>query len=287
MTASRLSVQRDENAMQAAAPLPFAMAAPVHVARVGLKARDAETLAEYYRDVVGLREMTRRGASIVLGAGDRELMEIEQFSAARPDDPRSAGLYHTAFLLPARADLARWVGRAIDRQLPVAGASDHKVSEAVYLTDPEGNGIEIYADRPHENWTWKGDRVAMSTDPLEVCDLLDILRNEGGEWRGAPQNTVVGHVHLRVGDARQAEDFWHKQLGFETVANYGDRAVFLSTGRYHHHIAANAWQSAGAGLRDADRSGLAWVEMEDRRGDDGRSFEDPWGNAIRTVKAPA
>lgn len=267
----------------AVAPLPFAATAPVHVARVGLKARDAETLAEYYRDVVGLREMARRGASIVLGAGDRELMEIEQFSTARPDDPRSAGLYHTAFLLPTRGDLARWSRRAIDRQLAVSGASDHKVSEAIYMTDPEGNGIEIYADRPHGQWQWNGDRVAMSTDPLDVGDLLGELDSEGGTWNGAPQNTVIGHVHLRVGDAREAETFWHEQIGLETVAAYGDKAVFLSTGGYHHHIAANAWSSARAGKRDTDRTGLAWVELNDTRGGTGRTFEDPWGNVVSTV----
>lgn len=269
------------------APLPFAMTTPVRVARVGLKARDAEALADYYREVVGLREMTRRGAAIVLGAGDRELMEIEQCSQAKPDDPRSAGLYHTAFLLPTRGDLARWSRRAIDRQLPVSGASDHAVSEAIYLTDPEGNGIEIYSDRPHTTWQWDGDRVKMGTEALDVRDLLDVLKHEGGEWNGAPQNTVVGHVHLRVGDAGQAETFWHDELGFETVQHYGGKAVFLSTGRYHHHIGANAWQSAGAGKRDRDRTGLAWVELQDTRGGNDRVLEDPWGNEIRTVKTQA
>ncbi len=274
-------------AIHPAAPLPYAMTTPVRVARVGLKARDAETLAEYYRDVVGLREMARRDASIVLGAGDRELMEIEQFSAAKPDDPRSAGLYHTAFLLPTRGDLARWSRRAIDKQLPVSGASDHKVSEAIYLTDAEGNGIEIYSDRPHDQWQWNGDHVAMSTDPLDVGNLLDVIKREGGEWNGAPQNTVVGHVHLRVGNAHEAETFWHDELGLETVQTYGDRVVFMSTGRYHHHIAANAWQSAGAGKRDMDRTGLAWVELEDTRGGDNSTFVDPWGNVVNTIKTKA
>lgn len=269
------------------APLPFAMTTPVRVSRIGLKARDAESLAEYYREVVGLREMSRRGASIVLGAGDRELMEIEQCSSAKPDDPRSAGLYHTAFLLPTRGDLARWSRRAIDKHLPVAGASDHNVSEAVYLTDPEGNGIEIYIDRPHENWQWNSGRVVMGTDPLDVDNLLDVIKGEGGEWNGAPQNTVVGHVHLRVGNATEAEAFWHEQLGLETVATYGDKAVFMSTGRYHHHIAANAWQSAGAGKRDADRTGLSWIELEDTRGGNSQTFEDPWGNVINMIKTAA
>ncbi len=283
MTASRLSVQRDENAMQAAAPLPFAMAAPVHVARVGLKARDAETLAEYYRDVVGLREMTRRGASIVLGAGDRELMEIEQFSAARPDDPRSAGLYHTAFLLPARADLARWVRRAIDRQLPVAGASDHKVSEAVYLTDPEGNGIEIYVDRPHEGWVWENGMVKMATARMDIPGVVGSVPEGDAAWQGMPENTVVGHVHLRVGDPGAAESFWKEAYGFDTVARYGTQAAFMSSGGYHHHIAGNTWQSPGAGRRDPSRSGLSWVELRSSLASTSSEKQDPWGTLIRLV----
>lgn len=267
-----------------AAPLPFAMTTPVRVARVGLKAKDAENLAAYYREVVGLREMGRRGGSIVLGAGDRELLEIEQFSLAKPDDPRSAGLFHTAFLLPTRGDLARWSRRAIDKQIPVSGASDHIVSEAIYLTDPEGNGIEIYTDRPNDQWTWNNGLVEMRTDALDLRSLLDVLKQEGGEWTGAPQNTVVGHVHLRAGNVKEAEKFWNEQLGLDTVSLYGDRAVFLSSGKYHHHIAANTWASLGAGKRDKDRSGLNWVELEDTRGGNGHAFEDPWGNVINTIK---
>lgn len=268
-------------------PLPFAMTTPVRVARVGLKARDAEHLAEYYRQVVGLREMARRDASIVLGAGDRELLEIEQFSAAKPDDPRSAGLYHTAFLLPERVDLAHWIRHAIDKQLPVSGAADHDVSEALYLTDPEGNGIELYVDRPAKEWQWTDSEVKMSNSALDVDDLMKLLNREGGEWSGAPQNTVIGHVHLRVGNAAEAEAFWNDQMGFDTVNHYGDKAVFLSTGGYHHHIAANAWQSGGAAKRDKDRSGLAWIELEDTRGGKSQLLEDPWGNLIRTIKTSA
>jgi catechol 2,3-dioxygenase len=128
--------------------MPFAATTPVSVARVGLKARNAEALAAYYRKVVGLEEIGRDGATIALGAGGRPLLEIESDPAAKPDDPRSAGLFHTAFLLPTRADLGRWIKHAIDQRIQIEGASDHLVSEALYLTDPEGNGIEIYADRP-------------------------------------------------------------------------------------------------------------------------------------------
>jgi catechol 2,3-dioxygenase len=261
--------------------IPFAATTPVRISRIGLKAREAESLSAWYQDVVGLKEMARRGSVLVLGAGDRELLEIEQFSAARPDDPRSAGLYHTAFLLPSRGDLARWARQAIDRHIPIAGASDHLVSEAIYLTDPEGNGVEIYADRPHESWQWEGSKVAMATQALDVGSVLSEL--DGRMWGGTPENTVIGHVHLRVGNAAEAEGWWHRELGFDTVQTYGDRAVFLSSGGYHHHIAANSWQSPRAGKRDMDRAGLAWVEIEDTVAKKGRNLEDPWGNVINVV----
>lgn len=264
--------------------VPFAMSTPVRVARVGLKSKNKEALAQYYRDIVGLREMARRDNSIILGSGERELLEIEQFSSGKADVPRSAGLYHTAFLMPKRSDLARWTKNIIDNQVAVVGASDHNVSEAFYLTDPEGNGIEIYTDRPQDIWEWNDSRVVMGTQALDINNLLDELKRDNTEWQSAPDDMVVGHVHLRVGNAAKAETFWHNQLGFDTVQSYGDKAVFLSTGGYHHHIAANSWQSAGAERRDPDRTGLSFVELEDTRGGNGQTFEDPWGNQITTIK---
>ncbi|SDP03742.1 catechol 2,3-dioxygenase [Phyllobacterium sp. YR620] len=262
----------------------FAATAPVHVSKVGIKAKDADTLAKYYQEVVGLREISRKGQSITLGAGETPLLEIEQADAVRADDPHSAGLYHTAFLLPARADLARWAKRAIEKRTPIVGASDHLVSEAIYLTDPEGNGIEIYADRPHESWTWNGSSVAMGTEALNVGNLV---AEPGSEtpWSSAPDGTMVGHLHLRVGNAKDAEAWWHKELGLETVAGFGGSAVFMSTGGYHHHVAANSWQSRGAGRRDNDRSGLAWAEFSSATANDEREIVDPWGNVIRIVPA--
>ena len=146
------------------------------------------------------------------------------------------------------------------KKVPIDGVSDHIVSEAIYLTDPEGNGIEIYADRPHDKWKWNDGRVEMATIRLDVPDLLSELSEKDKGWKDAPENSIIGHVHLRVGDPADAEQWWHSELGFDTVANYGKAAVFLSTGGYHHHIGANSWQSAGAGTRDKDRTGLAWVE---------------------------
>jgi catechol 2,3-dioxygenase len=264
--------------------VPFAATTPISVSRVGLRARDAENLARYYRTVIGLEELSRQDGTIVLGAGERPLLAIEADPSARPDDPRSAGLFHTAFLLPSRPDLGRWIKHAIDKQIPIDGASDHLVSEALYLTDPEGNGIEVYADRPREKWAFENSGLKMATIRLDVPGVLaDVPAGDPG-WKGAPEGSVIGHVHLRVGDPAEAERWWHDELGFDTMAKYGSQAVFLSSGGYHHHIGANSWQSAGAGRRDPERSGLAWVELHARHGT-AAERSDPWGTVIRTVAA--
>ncbi|WP_163271328.1 VOC family protein [Chelativorans alearense] len=262
--------------------LPFSATTPVSVAEIGLKARDADKLAAFYRDTVGLFEQSRRNGTIVLSAGERPLLTIEEDAAATPDDPREAGLFHTAFLLPARADLARWARRAIERQTPLEGASDHLVSEAIYLSDPEGNGIEIYADRPRESWQWDGSQVAMKTLPL---DFKSLLATPGADdaWQGAPEGAVIGHVHLRVGAPAEAERWWHEALGLDTMAHYGSQAVFLASGGYHHHIGANSWHSPGAKRRDPGRAGLAWVAMRVADAEEERTLEDPWGTVVRVV----
>lgn len=267
--------------------LPFAATTPVSVSRVGLRARNAGALAEYYRELLGFDEISRDGAEIVLGARGRALLVIESDPAATAENPRTAGLFHTAFLLPSRADLGRWVKSAIEKRLPVDGASDHVVSEALYLTDPEGNGIEIYADRARNDWKWNGGQIAMATNPLDIQGLVGAVPASDAEWNGAPENTVVGHVHLRVGDPGEAERWWNSEMGFDTVAKYGRAAVFLSSGGYHHHIGANSWQSAGAGRRQAGSTGLSWVEMRSDGAATPSSVEDPWGTVIRTVPGRA
>lgn len=263
--------------------LPFAATTPISVGRVGLKARDAKALADYYSAIVGLEQLSSDGETITLGSKDRPLLVIEGDKAAKPDDPKSAGLFHTAFLLPSRADLGRWINFAIERQIPIDGASDHLVSEALYLTDPEGNGIEIYADRQPSEWTWNDGSIAMATQRMDIAGVRGSVPAGGAGWKGAPENSIVGHVHLRVGDPVAAEEWWNRTLGFDTVAKYGAQAVFLSTGGYHHHIGANSWQSAGAGTRDQGRTGLAWVELRSSLAGDAAAYEDPWGSEIRVV----
>jgi catechol 2,3-dioxygenase len=271
------AMERDMN------ELPFAATTPISVAQVGLKARDAKALADYYSATVGLEQLSADGETITLGAKGRSLLVIESNKAAKPDDPRSAGLFHTAFLLPSRADLGRWINFAAERQIRIEGASDHLVSEALYLTDPEGNGIEIYADRTPTEWKRNDGQIAMATERMNIPAVRASVPAGDKGWQGAPENSIVGHVHLRVGDPVAAEAWWHGTLGFDTVAKYGAQAVFLSTGGYHHHIGANAWHSAGAGKRDNGRSGLAWVEMRSTQHTDRITYEDPWGTEIRVV----
>ena len=263
----------------------FAATTPQFVSKVGLRSRDAEALARYYEELLGLSRVGRRDGAIQLGvaADGTALLEIEHVPSARPDDPRGAGLFHTAFLFPERADLARWIARAAERKIRIEGASDHLVSEALYLTDPEGNGIEIYVDRPKEQWTRSGGQVDMATNRLDIEALMKTIPEGDAGWRGTPSGTIVGHVHLRVGDPKVAEDWWHSEMGLDTMTRYGAQAVFLASGGYHHHIGANSWQSAGAGPREADRSGLSYVELSDRTAASGSEHRDPWGTVIRRV----
>lgn len=263
--------------------LPFAASAPISVSQVGLRARDTDKLVEFYRNVVGLRELSRDGETTTLGAGGRPLLVIEGDSTLRQENPRSAGLFHTAFLLPSRADLGRWIDHAIEKQIPIDGASDHLVSEALYLTDPEGNGIEIYADRPAKEWKWNGSQIEMATHRMDIPGVRGSVPAGSPGWNGFPDNAVVGHVHLRVGDPQLAEEWWNRELGFDTVAHYGRDAVFLSTGGYHHHIGANAWQSRGAGPREPGTTGLAWIELHASEATPAKEVKDPWGNSIRIV----
>lgn len=265
---------------RAANTLP--LSAPVHVGSVGLRTLDAERLAQWYAYAIGLEEIAREGDTIWMGAGDERLLALIEDSSLRPAGPREAGLYHTAFLLPSRADLGRWIHMAISNQIQVQGSADHRVSEAIYLADPEGNGIEIYADTPENTWQWSGGTVTMGSLPLRVEEILGELGPMPTPYTGAPAGTSVGHVHLKVGDAGKAARWWQDELGFDVTSQRAD-AVFLSTGGYHHHIAANEWMSAGASRRPDNETGLAFVELV---GDGARQpamFEDDWGTIIRLV----
>ena len=281
----------------------FASRTPLHIGAVGLKVRDLARLTAFYGDVLGLSVLDRGDDATTLGAGGVPLVHLEHRPEAKPDDARTAGLYHTAFLMPTRTDLARWILHVARNKVPLSGASDHAVSEAFYLDDPEGNGIEVYRDRPAEAWQWTGDDLKMTTDPLDIEDIVREVAPTAA-YPGAPDGLRIGHVHLRVGDVARAEAFYRDALGLD-VTRRRQGATFMSSGRYHHHVAGNVWHSAGAGRRDPDRTGLSWFSLEAA---DAAAFDmakarlaragipltataasieaaDPWGTHLRITRA--
>ena len=237
----------------------YANRTPLRIGAVGLKARDLSRLTDFYSDAIGLHVIDRDSKTARLGAGGVTLLELEAAPAATPDDPRTAGLYHTAFLQPTRQDLGRWLVHAAHNRVQLTGASDHLVSEAIYLDDPEGNGIEVYRDRLPPEWQWSGDRIKMATDRLDLDNLAADSGNAA--WQGAPDGLRIGHIHLRVGDLGATQKFYCDGVGLDPTAGRGG-ALFMSSGRYHHHVGSNTWHSAGAGKRDEDRAGLSWFSIE-------------------------
>ena len=186
------------------------------------------------------------------------LLELRHDPAAPVANPRSAGLFHTAFLLPTRADLGQWLLHAADLRVPLQGASDHLVSEAIYLADPEGNGIEVYRDRPSETWALRDGVVQMDTLRLDLDDLAATANKS--RWSGLPEGSCIGHVHLQVGALEPAERFYAGLLGFDVTCRYPG-ATFFGSGGYHHHIGTNIWNSAGAPVRQPGAAGLASIEI--------------------------
>ncbi len=251
--------------------------APLDVARVALVVNDLGSVASFYQSALGLDRLGAEGEEVRLGVGGRVLLELRGDLAAPRATRREAGLFHTAFLLPSRAALGRWLRHAAGAGLPIQGASDHIVSEALYLSDPEGNGIEVYADRPREQWVDAAGAIRLATEPLDAENLAAAA---DGPWAGAPEGTVVGHVHLQVGDVAEAERFYVGALGLEVMARYPG-AAFLATGGYHHHLGANVWNSRGAGPRRPEATGLAELVLV---ADPGAAapgvLADPWGTRI-------
>ena len=248
------------DAINPSANVTFASRTPLHIGAVGLIVRDLDKVADFYRDVIGLEVVERTNGTARLGVGETTLVELTHRADAKPDDARTAGLFHTAFLMPTRKDLAQWVVQVARDRVPLSGYSDHAVSEAFYLDDPEGNGIEVYSDRPPETWEWTGDDLKITTDPLDVDDLLRVA-DANGAYDGAPSGLRIGHMHLRVGNVATAEKFYTGPVGLNITRTRGG-AAFMSSGRYHHHLATNIWHSNGAGPRDPDRAGLAWYSFE-------------------------
>jgi catechol 2,3-dioxygenase len=212
---------------------------PVH-----LTVADLGRSLDYYRTEIGLDVLSENGGTATVGAGSRPLLVLVEEPGARPADGYS-GLFHFALLVPERRDLARWLAHAARDRVELTGLSDHAVSEAIYLRDPDGHGIEIYRDRPREQWEGRVLEL-MTTLPLDTNDLFSVLEDPATEpFDGLPDGTVMGHVHLRVAEVEPTVDFY-RDLGFDLMAQLGHQAAFLAVGGYHHHLGANTWESAGS-----------------------------------------
>ncbi|MDU4697376.1 MAG: VOC family protein [Paenibacillus sp.] len=241
-------------------PLPIHPAAQIGV--VHLKVRDLDRSLAFYQEVIGFRVLRQSGSIAELTAdGQHPLLILEANARYRVLPEQSvSGLYHFAILVPNQVTLGLALRNLIRHQIPV-GQGDHLVSEALYLSDPDQNGIEIYADRPRETWekTTSGE-IRMTTDPVDIENLLTL--SEQAEWHGLPEGTRIGHVHFHVGDLQQAEQFYCGILGFEVTLHFGASALFISAGGYHHHIGLNLWAGKGAPPAPEDAVGIRYFTTE-------------------------
>ncbi|MGE5139198.1 MAG: VOC family protein [Rudaea sp.] len=227
---------------------------------VHLTVSDLGVALPFYTATLGFRLHRRTGDTAWLGAGGEDLLVLTENPGAK--NPRHAtGLYHFAILVPSRLELARSLARLAEVQAPLQGFADHLVSEAIYLADPDGNGIEIYRDRPRSEWHDERGRLLMATDPLDVRGVLAELEGHPESWKGLHPGTVLGHMHLQVSHVRPAEAFYRQVLGMDVMINMGT-ASFVSAGGYHHHIGMNTWQSAGAPPPPADSIGLRYFTVQ-------------------------
>lgn len=225
---------------------------------VRLVARDPAALEAFYAGAVGLDVLERTATSTTLGAAGQALIVVDHDPHAAPEDPRSAGLFHTALVFDDPRHLsAALVGLAERAPASSIGASDHLVSRAFYARDPEGNELELYVDRPRDEWSWRSDRVVMANAPLDPRAFIVEHPPADGPLRGVS----VGHVHLRVGDIAAARAFYVDGLGFAVTSDEWDSALFVAAGGYHHHLGFNVWRSAGAGTRPGGTTGLGSITI--------------------------
>jgi len=272
------------------------------VGLVALTVADLARSLAFYTDVMGFAPLRQDAGEAVLGAGNTPLLALRELPGA-PHAPRSAtGLYHFAILAPSRADLGRWLRHWLELGLPMPGQGDHLVSEALYLSDPEGNGIEVYRDRPRAEWTWANGHVQMAVDPVDIEGLLAEAEADPRAWEGLPDGAKIGHMHLQIGDVERARAFYVDLLEFDIVAQMPS-ALFVSAGGYHHHVGMNTWHSRGQGPAPEGSAGLRYFTLRlpdadaiaavvarlDAAGNPhqeesgGVAFDDPWRNRIVLV----
>ena len=271
------------------------------IGKVRLRVADIDALSEFYERVVGLRGVEREGEVVRLGPEDgAPLVELKSAPTADLPPSFSTGLFHMAILVPDRAELARSLRRVIEQGWRLTGASDHLVSEALYLRDPEGNGIEIYRDRPRDQWGHADNgELKMATLPLDLDNVMAEEGASGGPPNGMPAGTTMGHVHLRVADIPASEAFYNGSLGLDVMVRSYPGALFVAAGGYHHHIGLNTWESQGApappeGSLGLDRWELVLPDEDERDAaagrvgetgdpvhtDDGVLARDPAGNHV-------
>ncbi len=238
------------------------IAADTTIGTVALTVSDLDRSRTFYERAIGLRATELDDGRLALGVpGERPLIELRGDSSAPRLNRRAPGLYHLAILVPTRLDLAFALARLAQERWPLDGASDHLVSEALYLSDPDGNGIEIYRDRPRAGWPRAGGELRMATLPLDLDDVLSELGAVTELQVSAASATTIGHVHLQVADLAQAEAFYHGLLGFDVIVRAVPSALFVSAGGYHHHIGLNTWHSAGAAPAEPGSIGLRNFEV--------------------------
>jgi catechol 2,3-dioxygenase len=230
---------------------------------VRLTVADLDRSRGFYEQAIGLRAGELEDGGVGLGvAGEPPLIELRGDTSAPRLNRRAPGLYHLAILLPTRLDLAFALARLVQARWPLDGASDHLVSEALYLSDPDGNGVEIYRDRPRADWPRVGDQLQMSTLPLDLDDVIGELRAATELQNEVPPGTRIGHVHLQVSNLGEAEAFYHGVLGFDVMVRGYPGALFVSAGGYHHHLGLNTWHSAGAAPAAPGSVGLRSFTVE-------------------------
>ena len=276
-------------------PDGYRLPASTRVGRVTIQVADLDRSVAYYEETIGLTTVSRSAESAELAPanGAPVLVELHSRPGARPAHRRGTfGLFHFAILLPDRPALGRFLRHALELRA-VSGLSDHAVSEAIYLYDPDGLGIEVYADRPRTSWrVGAGRELYMTTEPLDVGSV--IAAGAARPWDGAPSGTTMGHVHLHVGDLNDAGAFYHRGLGFDKTVWTYPGALFLSAGGYHHHLGTNTWASGGAPADDQARL-MSWdLELDDPdaavrslesagyRVEEGNAWRvpDPWGTVV-------
>jgi catechol 2,3-dioxygenase len=242
----------------------YSLPEDTHVLSVHLQVADLERALLFYRDLAGFKEVDRGGGKAYLSASGQPpaLIQLSELPGARPKPPRTTGLYHVAVRLPSEYELGRLLRRLQEQEWPLQGAADHHVSAAVYTADPDGNGLEFYADRPRETWRQMDGSIQMATEPLQLRGALAKGLYDETTWRGIAAGTDIGHVHLHVSDLEKARAFYHDRIGLDVTQDGYPGALFLSAGGYHHHVGLNIWAGRGAPPPPPDSVGLLSFTLE-------------------------